>query len=334
LTASSRADEPRPTSASAPRRRWLPYLVAVGVVLVLDVLAALVVPPVNEAGSPSDLIRTFVKTNFEPIAPHVVFRIVPGSETFTISSTLLTEWIVMAVLIVVVWLVSRNLKPIPGRVQAAAEYVIEGFTGFVRSLGGPETERYVALFLGLFILIVACNWSGLLPGVGKVELVRAPTSDVNVTLGLALVSFVIFHVEGVRRLGFGGYLSKFFNFRGFRRSAFDGVVDLLVGLLEFLLEFFKPLTLALRLFANIYGGEIVLGVMTALLFAILPLPFLFLEAFVGFVQALVFAMLTVVFTLIAIEGHEEHEPVAQHAPTAVPDKTPRPKGVPELTPSA
>jgi F-type H+-transporting ATPase subunit a len=308
-------------------------VIAAAVVVVLDIVAAVVVPPVSEPGSPTELIRTFVRTNFEPIAPHVVFRIVPGSETFTISSTLLTEWLVMAVLIVLVWLVTRDLKPVPGRAQSVAEYVVDGFSGFVRSLGGPETQRYVPLFLALFLLIIASNWSGLLPGVGKIELFRAPTSDVNVTFGLALVSFVIFHVEGVRRLGFRGYLSKFFNFRGFRRSPFDGVVDLLVGLLEFLLEFFKPLTLALRLFANIYGGEIVLGVMTALLFAILPLPFLLLEAFVGFVQALVFAMLTVVFTLIAIEGHEEHEPAPHTAPATEPEAAPRPRPVPELKPT-
>ena len=318
-------------AAPANRRRWLPYAIAIGVVIVLDLVAAVLVPPVQTSLGFSELIREFVRTNFEPIAPHVVFVLVPGSGTFTISSTLLTEWLVMVVLLVGAFLITRNLKEIPGRVQSAVEYLYEGFEGFVKSLGGPGTERYVPLFLSLFLLIIASNWTGLLPLVGKVELFRAPTSDVNVTFGLALVSFSIFHIEGVRRLGLTGYLSKFFNFRGFRRSPFDGVVDLLVGLLEFVLEFFKPLTLALRLFANIYGGEIVLGVMTALLIAILPLPFLALELFVGFVQALVFAMLTVVFTLIAIEGHEEEEPVPH--PVAEAAAAPERRRVPELTPT-
>ena len=114
--------------------------------------------------------------------------------------------------------------------------------------------------------------------------------------------------RGSARSGLRGYLGKFFNFSGFKRSPFEGVVDLFVGILEFLLEFFKPLTLSLRLFANVYGGEIVLGVITALIIAIVPVAFLGLELFVGFMQALVFSTLTVVFTLIAIEGPHGAEP--------------------------
>jgi F-type H+-transporting ATPase subunit a len=308
----SASNDARPEVAVAPGlRRWWPYLAAVVIVLVLDLAAAIVVPP---AGYPDIL------TNLEPIAPHVVYTLVPGSDTFTISATILTEWLVMAVVLVLAFLVVRRLTVVPGRLQSAVEYVYEGFEGFVISLGGAPARRYVPLFLALFLLIIASNWSGLLPLVGKVEFIRAPTSDVNITFGLALVSFVIFHYEGVRVLGLGGYLSKFFNLHGFRESLFDGFVGLLIGLLEFVLEFFKPLTLALRLFANIYGGELVIGVMTALLIAILPLPFIALEVFVGFMQALVFALLTVMFTLIAIEGHGEEaaHPRPAEAPAAEP----------------
>src|SRR3990172_3501722 len=186
------------------------------------------------------------------------------------------------------------------------------------SLGGAPARRYVPLFLALFLFIIFSNWSGLIPGVGKIEFLRAPTSDINVTFGLALVSFTTFHFEGIRQLGLGGYLGKFFTLRGFKRGAFDGFIDLFVGILEFFLEFFKPLTLSLRLFANIYGGELVLGVMTGLLVAVAPIAFLGLELFVGFMQALVFSILTLMFTLIAIEGHhdEEHAPAAEPGPGA------------------
>src|SRR3954454_17583694 len=98
-----------------------------------------------------------------------------------------------------------------------------------------------------------------MPPVAGLEWLRAATSDVHTSIGLALVSFVLFHVEGVRSLGVGGYLGKFFNFSGFRDGIAAGVIALFVGLLEFLLEFVKPVTLSMRLFGNIYAGEIALG---------------------------------------------------------------------------
>jgi F-type H+-transporting ATPase subunit a len=302
-------------------------------VLVLDVVAGIVVPA---EGFPNP--GPGITSNLEFIPPHVLIDLAPGSAPDSgsglvltvhpsITSTMLMSWLVIGFLLIGAFLLTRRLAIVPGRVQAFLEMLYEGLTDFAMALGGPPARRYVPLFVALFLFIITANWSGLLPLVGKIETLRAPTSDVNITFGLALVSFITFHYEGMRELGVRGYLGKFFNLRGFKRSAFDGSIDLFVGLLEFFLEFFKPLTLALRLFANIYGGEVVLGVMTALLLAILPLPFLGLELFVGFMQALVFAILTLTFTLIAIEAphdveHAAHEgdgaaeSSAHHAPAA------------------
>jgi len=287
-------------------------LLAIGAVIAIDVLATIFVPPTVPAGAVDyQFPRDAILQNLEALAPHVLFTLVPGT-SFTITSTILTTWLVMAVVIVGVWLATRRLTDVPGRAQNVFEYMYESLGGFAESLGGPEGRRYVPLFLGLFLFIIFSNWSGLIPFIGKVEFLRAPTSDINVTLGLALVSFTTFHVEGIRRLGLRGYLGKFFTLRGFKTSPFDGFIGLFVGVLEFFLEFFKLLTLSLRLFANIYGGELVLGVMTGLLVVVAPIAFLGLEVFVGFMQALVFAILTMMFTLLAIEGHdEEHE---AHAP--------------------
>ncbi len=289
-------------------------LLAVAAVVAIDTLAAILIPPTAPAGGaayqwPKDAILQ----NLEQLEPHVVLELAAG---FTITSTIITSWLVMAVVIVGVWLATRRLRQIPTGAQNVFEFMYEGLGGFAESLGGPAGRRYVPLFLGLFLFIIFSNWSGLIPFVGKVEFLRAPTSDINVTLGLALVSFTTFHVEGIRRLGVRGYLGKFFSLRGFKRSPFDGFIDLFVGVLEFFLEFFKLLTLSLRLFANIYGGELVLGVMTGLLVVAAPVAFLGLEVFVGFMQALVFAILTMMFTLLAIEGHgdEEHE---SHAPATI-----------------
>lgn len=285
-------------------------LLAIGAVIAIDVIAAFVAPPVSTTGLPYQFPKDAILQNLEQLAPHVLFQLAPG---LSITSTIFTTWVVMAVVIVGVWFATRRLHEIPRGAQNLFEFMYESLGGFAESLGGPAGRRYVPLFLGLFLFIIFSNWSGLVPGVGKVEFLRAPTSDINVTLGLALVSFTTFHVEGVRRLGVRGYLGKFFSLRGFKRSAFDGFIDLFVGFLEFFLEFFKLLTLSLRLFANIYGGELVLGVMTGLLVAVAPIAFLGLEVFVGFMQALVFAILTMMFTLLAIEGHGDEEHVAHEA---------------------
>ena len=147
------------------------------------------------------------------------------------------------------------------------------------------------MFAAFFILILAFNWSGLIPIVGRVEVLRAPTSDVNVTIGLALVAFFIFHIEGFRRLGFKGYAGKFFPFYEFKNGIGAGLIALFVGLVELMLEFVKPLTLSMRLFGNIYGGEVALGVVTALTVAVLPVALYGLEIMLTFVQALIFSTL-------------------------------------------
>lgn len=300
----------------APRSKKNLVLGAIAAVIAVDVLAfVLVPPPGGESGFafPKDAITQ----NLHGVAPHVLFAI-PGTD-LTITSTILTTWIVMALVFALMFAATRGLRAIPRGAQNLLEYVYESLEGFAMALGGAPGRRYVPLFLGLFLFILASNWSGLIPIVGRVDFLRAPTSDINVTFGLAIVSFLTFHSEGVRQLGLRGYLGKFFTLAGFKRGVFDGVIDFFVGILEFFLEFFKPLTLSLRLFANIYGGELVLGVMTGLLVAVAPVAFLGLELFVGFMQALVFSILTLMFTLIAIEGHhdEEHAPSTEPAPGAV-----------------
>ena len=288
--------------------------------IVLLVVAFILVPPLgvnennqtdpnNEFNYPNDAIRA----NFELPAPHVVwpanYHLPEGIVVFdvSISSTLFTGWIIMVLIIVAAFLMSRAVSMVPSRPQNALEYVYEGLANFATSLGGPKARRYVPIFVAFFLFILLSNWSGLVPFVGRTPWFRAPTSDVNTTIGLALVSFVLFHVEGVRVLGLGGYLGKFFNFSAFKDGIGAGLIALFVGVLEFLLEFVKPVTLAMRLFGNIYGGEVALGVITALTFVILPVAILGLEALLNFVQALIFSVLTLMFTIVAIESHHEEE---------------------------
>lgn len=287
------ASEARPART---RSRYLPLWIVIGAILVADVVAALVFgfpgypPPIAE--------------QLEPIAPHVLFHVGPVS----ITNSLFTMWIIEAVILALGIVLTRRLATVPGAIQNFVEWIYESLANFVVSLGGPEAKRYAPLFIALFVFILLSNWSGVIPFFGRVEWLRAPTSDLNVTAGLAIVSFFVFHVEGIRKLGVRGYFGKYINLRGFRHGPVDGAIDLFVGVLEGLLEFLKPVTLALRLFGNVWGGEVMLAVMTALLLAILPLPFLGLELFIGLIQAFIFAILTLVFTVLALESHDEaHE---------------------------
>ncbi len=302
--------------AASKRRRNILLLAMLGVIVV-DVVAFILVPPVNkeDPSAPYSWPADAIKGNIEPILPHVVWDPTPDSPpatdliTFdvTISSSLFTMWIVMLIAIVLVIAGTRGRKEVPGGLQNIVEFVYESLSNFGTSLGGPKAKAFIPLFASLFVLIILSNWSGLVPPVGKVELLRAPTSDINVTLGLALVSFTTFHVSGVRALGVGGYFGKFFSLREFKNGAAAGLIALFVGLMEFILEFVKPITLAMRLFGNIYGGELALAVITSLTIAIIPVALIGLETFVGFVQALIFSVLTLIFTMLAIEGHhDEH----------------------------
>ena len=230
----------------------------------------------------------------------------------SISSTLLTLWIVAVVVILSFWLMTRGAKMVPTGRQNVAEWIFETLENFGMSLGGPGAKPYIPLFAAFFLLILFSNWSGLIPGVGRVIWFRAPTSDVNVTIGLALVAFFFFQYQGFKHLGLG-YLGKFFPVREFRKGIGAGIIAMFVGLVELLLEFVKPVTLSMRLFGNIYGGEVALGVLTALTVALIPLAMYALEVMLNLVQALIFSTLTLMFTLAAIEHHgdehdEKHEP--------------------------
>jgi len=322
------AGEPAATNGdvASPRRsnRRRNILLLIVAVIALDIVAAIVIPPfpVGEPGAPIKGIGDLIAANLEFPAPHVVWPAPAAGEEghapplisadVSITNTLLTMWIVMGILLAVFIIAGLRLKQVPGRLQNAVEFIWESLENWAVSLGGPDARRHIPLFAAFFIFILFSNWSGLLPFFGRIEALRAPTSDVNVTIGLALVAFVYFHYQGFRRLGVRGYLGKFFVLSGFKQGIASGVIDLFVGLIEFLLEFIKPVTLAMRLFGNIFGGEVALGVITALTIALIPAGMLLLEGLLNFVQALIFSTLMLMYTIIAVESHhtEEHEGVA------------------------
>jgi len=319
------------TEAKSNRKPLLIGLLLV-FVIVADVFAFLWAPPFNSKPTPESpgcsYPVCYINGNLEVPAPEVLWRLNgPVAEQpqalitvdISITNTMVTMWLVSVVVILVLIAMTRGRAMVPGKVQNAMEYVWEQIEGFGMSIGGPEARPYILLFAGFFLYILLSNWSGLIPPIGKIPQLRAPTSDLNITLGLALCSFVFFEYQGFKTLGIGGYLSKFFPLGEFRKGVGAGLIAMFVGLVELMLEFVKPITLSMRLFGNIYGGEVALGVITALTIAIIPMALIALELLLNLVQALIFSTLTLMFTLAAIEHHgDEGEHHAANHDVAVP----------------
>lgn len=227
-----------------------------------------------------------------------------------ITNTLIFSWIVILALSAFGVLAGRNVKLIPTPLQNLAELVIEYIYNLCKEVAHSEKKvktffPWVATF---FLFILVANWLGLFPGVGgtiymddnghKLPLLRAINSDLNMTLGLALISAFMTHAYAIHFLGIKNYLLKWFPFSPM----------IFIGLLELVSEVTKVVSLSLRLFGNIFAGEVVLATIAGIFAFVVPLPFYFLEIIVGVVQAAVFMMLTLVFMTILSEKHtgEEH----------------------------
>lgn len=235
-------------------------------------------------------------------APETIFQI----GAFPITNTILDTLLVDAVLIGGVFFITKKLALIPANhFQNAVELLIETFYNLTESVSQKMASKIFPYFISFFLFILLINWSNIMPGVGTigffhghklVPLLRGATSDLNVTLGLALISAVATHTLSLKTIGIKDYLSRYFSFNP---------INLFVGVLEIISEITKVVSLSFRLFGNIYAGEVVLITMSSIFAFIVPLPFLMLEIIVGLVQALVFSMLTMVFMAILTTSHSE-----------------------------
>lgn len=228
---------------------------------------------------------------------------------FAISNSLLTTFVVMIILFLLA--ASVQLAPVKKGIKKAPallEILIGGFYNFLSPILGKRAESLFPILMTFFLFILISNWVGLLPGVGPigiwehgehgdvlVPLFRGPNADLSTTLALALVSVITTQYLSIKALGAGGYISKYINFKN--------PINAFVGILELVSEFAKLLSFSFRLFGNIFAGEVLLLVISFLVPVILPVPFLGLEIFVGFIQALVFTMLTTIFIVVATEKH-------------------------------
>ncbi len=224
---------------------------------------------------------------------------------FTVTNSLLSTWIVMGILILLAVFISRNAKLIPTGLQNFFEKILETMYDLSVSVAGEKAPVFFPLTFTFFLFIICANWFGLIPGIGSigfhegekfVPYLRAATSDLNTTLALAIVSMFCVQYYGFK-FQKGHYLKKFLNF--------SSPIMFFVGILEFISDISKIISFSFRLFGNIFAGEVLLMVIAFLVPVVGTLPFFGLELFVGFIQALVFSMLTLVFLNVASAAHEE-----------------------------
>jgi F-type H+-transporting ATPase subunit a len=216
----------------------------------------------------------------------------------------------------------RVLADVPGGFQNLLETIMEGGIQFVEGVTGnkEKAKRFFPLVATIFFFVLLSNWFGLLPGVGSIGLweehagasilvpfFRSASADLNTTLAIALISVLGTQFFGIIALGFIKHASKYINFRGLiKHFSFQNVIMFFVGFLELIGEVARVVSFSFRLFGNVFAGEVLLIVISALVPYLAPIPFLFLEIFVGMVQALVFSLLTLVFLTIGTEEHAEH----------------------------
>jgi F-type H+-transporting ATPase subunit a len=230
---------------------------------------------------------------------------------YSITNSLLMSWVVMALLVLFALLLRRKISLIPGKLQTGVELLFEGVLGYMTEVLEDErlARTFFPLLMTIFLFVFVGNELAFLPGVGSLgvhtregltPLLHAPAADLNFTLALAIIAFVSIEVAGVVLLGFWKYGKKYLNF--------SSVSGFFVGIIELVSNTGRLISFSFRLFGNIFAGEVMLAVAGFFVAYLLPVPLMAFEVFVGFIQAVVFAMLTLFFIKLAIvEPHGSEE---------------------------
>jgi F-type H+-transporting ATPase subunit a len=251
---------------------------------------------------------------------------------FPITNSMLVSWIAALGLIAFAQLSTRKMEQVPSGAQNFLEWLVESLYGFLEGILGPHlVKRTFWFFATVFIFILCANWIGLVPGIGAVgwghvtphgfkvnePFFRGANTDVNMTMAMSLIFFACWIFWAVREKGPLGFLKELFAPKGKSSGLLKivlAVVFFAVGCLEIVSILFRPISLSFRLYGNTFAGENMLDTMANLvpgLGWLLPVPFYFLELLVGVIQALVFMLLTAVFTLLICQTEGE-EPEAAH----------------------
>ncbi len=287
------------------------------------------------------------------VSPEILFNISIGGFVYPLTNTILTAWLVILALALLSYFATRKMELVPSGLQNVMEMAVESIMGLAESVAGDRARKFFVVVAPIFIFVMFSNLVGLIPGFGPIGTItlepgktaptgifiigdapqfaqnpaesgvpilapffRSPSTEVNLTFGIALIAMLLVEAWGMQMTGIGRYWLRFFRFGQlgeFFRLLFQGkvkigmffmgLIDFFVGLIELVSEFAKLIAFTFRLFGNIFAGEVVLLIMS-FLFAALPLIFYGFELFVGFVQAFVFAILALAFMTIATTPHE------------------------------
>lgn len=237
---------------------------------------------------------------------HVALKPYIVGEVFgvPITATLITTWLTMLILIVGAYFVSRKPALIPSKVQSIAELVVGGVYDYMSDVleSRKLALKYFPVVVTIFIFVLALNWVGLLPGVTAVgltdekgyftPLLYPANTDLNITIAFAIVAFLTIEIAGMVALGTFKYIGKFINFHS--------PLAFIIGLIELISEIARLVSFSFRLFGNIFAGKTLLVVVMFFVPYIAPVPLYAFELFVGFIQAFVFAVLTLFFIKLAV----------------------------------
>lgn len=251
---------------------------------------------------------------------------------FTVTNSLLTSWIVIAIILIFSLISKFKTSAVPRGLQNYTEMIIDNALNLADSVTNSRKKsiQFLPIVFPLFVFILLNNWLGLIPGVGSVGYVaahdghqvfvpflRGGTADLNTTLALSIMAVIATHIFSIMTLNFWNYLNRFVGInlileiprKIFKEKDFTVLlvnpIKFFVGLVEIIGEIAKVASLSFRLFGNIFAGEVLLGAMAVIFAYLLPIPFIFLEVIVGIIQALIFAMLTLVFLTVLTTAHEE-----------------------------
>ena len=248
---------------------------------------------------------------------------------FAITNSMIVSWIVALGLIIFAQVATRSMKRVPDGAQNFLEWLVEGLYKFLEGIiGGHLAKKTFWFFATIFIFILAANWMGLIPGVGSIgwghptahgfkidqPLLRGANADVNMTFAMALVFFACWIMWALQEIGPTGVLKELFAPKGETPGLLKPLmvfVFFAAGCLEVISILFRPISLSFRLYGNIFAGENMLETMATLVPGfgwLVPIPFYFLELLMGLVQALVFMLLTAVFTLLICQHEEKPAP--------------------------
>ncbi|MES2135129.1 MAG: F0F1 ATP synthase subunit A [Patescibacteria group bacterium] len=243
---------------------------------------------------------------------HVILKAEPLGALWgiPITNSLLMTWIAMGLIFLFVFLFRRQIALVPGKLQTTLEWGVEGALGYMTETleDAKLAKRFFPLIATLFLFILTINLLEFFPGVGSLgffsehgftPLLRASTADLNTALALTLISVITVEVIGFVTLGFFRYGGKFINF--------SSPLNFVVGLIELVSELGRLVSLSFRLFGNIFAGEVLIAVIGLFAPYVVPVPFMLFEVFVGFVQAVIFALLTLFFIKLAVTPPHDSE---------------------------